>query len=64
MFAIEHHDTTPDIMCVAKGLTSGYLPLGATIVSSKIAKHFDENPLVAQAALSLIKDTETLGTEV
>jgi len=47
MFAIEHHDTTPDIMCVAKGLTSGYLPLGATIVSSKIAKHFDENPLVA-----------------
>jgi taurine---2-oxoglutarate transaminase len=47
MFAIEHHDVAPDIMCVAKGLTSGYLPLGATIVSSKIAEHFDENALVA-----------------
>ena len=46
MFAIEHHEVTPDIMCVAKGLTSGYLPLGATIVSDKIAKHFDNNPLV------------------
>jgi len=46
MFAIEHHDVTPDIMCCAKGLTSGYLPLGAMIVSDKIAKHFDKNPLV------------------
>ena len=46
MFAIEHHDVTPDIMCCAKGLTSGYLPLGATIVSKKIAEHFDDNPLV------------------
>lgn len=46
MFAIEHHKINPDIMCVAKGLTSGYLPLGATIVSDKIAKHFDNNPLV------------------
>lgn len=46
MFAIEHHDTSPDIMCVAKGLTSGYLPLGATIVSDKIARHFDDVPMV------------------
>jgi taurine--2-oxoglutarate transaminase len=46
MFAIEHHKINPDIMCVAKGLTSGYLPLGATIVSDKIAKHFDNKPLV------------------
>lgn len=46
MFGIDHHDTTPDIMCVAKGLTSGYLPLGATIVTDKIAQHFDNNPMV------------------
>ncbi len=46
MFAIEHHGIAPDILCVAKGLTSGYLPLGATIVSDKIAKYFDTNPLV------------------
>jgi len=45
MFAIEHHNVTPDILCVAKGLTSGYLPLGATIFSDKIASYFDENSL-------------------
>ncbi|MFT5386617.1 MAG: taurine--2-oxoglutarate transaminase [Saprospiraceae bacterium] len=45
-FGVNHHDVTPDIMCVAKGLTSGYLPLGGTIVTDTIAKHFDENPLI------------------
>jgi taurine---2-oxoglutarate transaminase len=45
MFGIDHHDVTPDLMCLAKGLTSGYLPLGAVVVSDKIARHFDDNPL-------------------
>lgn len=44
-FAIEHHGVVPDMICVAKGITSGYLPLGATIVSEPIAKHFDDKPL-------------------
>ncbi|BAV95219.1 aminotransferase class III-fold pyridoxal phosphate-dependent enzyme [Ichthyobacterium seriolicida] len=42
MFAIDHHNTTPDIMCLAKGLTSGYLPLGAVVVTDKIADYFDD----------------------
>ncbi len=46
MFAIEHHNVVPDIMCMAKGLTSGYLPLGGMIVSDTIANHFNENPMV------------------
>lgn len=41
-FACEHHDVVPDIMCMAKGITSGYIPLGAMIVSDPIAKHFDD----------------------
>jgi taurine--2-oxoglutarate transaminase len=45
MFAIEHHGVTPDIMCMAKGITSGYLPLGAMVVTDKIAAHFDNIPL-------------------
>lgn len=45
MFAIDHHDVTPDIIATAKGLTSGYLPLGATIVSDKIAHYFDDKPM-------------------
>jgi taurine--2-oxoglutarate transaminase len=44
-FAIEHHGVEPDIICVAKGLTSGYLPLGAVIVDRKIADKFAEKPL-------------------
>ncbi len=44
-FAIEHDDVVPDIICMAKGLTAGYLPLGGIIVKEEIAKHFDETPL-------------------
>ncbi|HMC02103.1 MAG TPA: aminotransferase class III-fold pyridoxal phosphate-dependent enzyme [Flavobacteriaceae bacterium] len=45
MFGIDHHDTTPDMMCIAKGLTSGYLPLGGVVVSDKIAEHFNDHPM-------------------
>jgi taurine--2-oxoglutarate transaminase len=44
-FGIDHYGVTPDIMVVAKGLTSGYLPLGAAITNEKIARHFDNNML-------------------
>ncbi|MBT8279894.1 MAG: aminotransferase class III-fold pyridoxal phosphate-dependent enzyme [Flavobacteriaceae bacterium] len=46
MFGIDNHEVTPDIMCLAKGLTSGYLPLGAVVVTEEIANHFNENPMV------------------
>ncbi|NQV77748.1 MAG: aminotransferase class III-fold pyridoxal phosphate-dependent enzyme [Lutibacter sp.] len=45
MFGIDHHDVTPDIMVMAKGLTSGYLPLGAMVVTDTIANHFNNNAL-------------------
>ncbi len=41
-FGVDHHDVTPDIMCIAKGLTSGYLPLGGTVVTDTIAKYFED----------------------
>ena len=40
MFALEHWGVKPDIRTVAKGLTSGYLPIGAAIVSGNIADKF------------------------
>ena len=43
MFATEHFGIVPDIMAVAKGIISGYLPLSATIMSSKIADKFENN---------------------
>ncbi len=45
MFAVEHHGVQPDMMCVAKGLTSGYLPLGGLIVSEEIADRYREQAL-------------------
>ena len=42
MFACEHWNVVPDIETYAKGITSGYVPLGATIVNKKIGDHFDE----------------------
>lgn len=44
-FAIENHEVVPDIICMAKGLTSGYLPLGGLIVKDEIADHFNDKPL-------------------
>lgn len=46
-FAVNHWDITPDIMTVAKGLTSAYVPLGAAIVSEPIAAYFEDRPLYA-----------------
>lgn len=40
MFACEHAGVTPDIICLAKALTGGYLPLGATVVTSQIYDAF------------------------
>ncbi len=41
-FAVDNWGVTPDIITTAKGLTGGYVPLGAVIVSEKIARFFDD----------------------
>lgn len=46
-FAVDHWGVVPDIMTVAKGLTSAYVPLGATIVTDTIAEQFEDRPLFA-----------------
>ncbi|MFC1496329.1 adenosylmethionine--8-amino-7-oxononanoate transaminase [Candidatus Margulisiibacteriota bacterium] len=63
MFACEHENIQPDIMCLAKGITGGYLPLAATLTTDKIYKAFiggtfyhghtyTGNPLGCAAALA------------
>ena len=44
-FGCQVWDVTPDLMTVAKGITSGYLPLGATIASDRVAAYFDDHYL-------------------
>jgi taurine---2-oxoglutarate transaminase len=41
-FALEHWDVVPDILTMAKGLTSAYAPLGAVAMKPEIASAFDE----------------------
>ncbi len=40
MFACQHTDVVPDMMTLSKGLSSGYIPIGATVVSHAIAETF------------------------
>ena len=44
-FAVDNWDVVPDMITTAKGITSGYVPLGALIVSDKIAAHFENKML-------------------
>jgi taurine--2-oxoglutarate transaminase len=44
-FAVNHWDVVPDMITTAKGLTSGYVPLGAVIVSDAIAQYFEDKML-------------------
>ena len=69
MFACEHWNVVPDLLTVAKGLTSSYLPLGAVIMRDKVARFFDDNvfyggltynshPMGCAAALAAIQVLE------
>jgi taurine--2-oxoglutarate transaminase len=45
-FGINNHGVVPDIIATAKGLTAGYIPFGALIVSDKISAHYDDIPMM------------------
>lgn len=71
MFACDHEGVVPDFLCLAKGLTGGYLPLAATLTTDEVYRAFlgryDEaktffhghtyggNPLGAAAALATLE---------
>lgn len=45
-FGVDHYpNVQPDIIAVAKGITSGYVPMGATIVSGEVGAFFDDHVL-------------------
>ncbi len=44
MFACEHEDVSPDLLCVGKGITGGYLPLAATLATERIYDGFLGRP--------------------
>jgi adenosylmethionine-8-amino-7-oxononanoate aminotransferase len=68
MFACDHEGVTPDLMCVGKGLTGGYLPLAATLATERIYEGFlgesrtffhghtyTGNPLACAAAIATLE---------
>ena len=69
-FGFENHGVVPDMVCMAKGITAGYLPFGCVMVTDTIAAKFDNEPLMigltysahstsCAAALEVIKIYET-----
>lgn len=65
-FGVDNFGVVPDMIATAKGLTSGYIPFGALIVSDAIASHFDDkvlwlgltysaHPVGCAAALEVLK---------
>jgi len=78
MFACEHADVRPDFMCLSKGITSGYLPLGATLTTEEIYDAFygdhsefktfyhghtyTANPIACSAAIASIDIFKKEGT--
>ncbi|MBI2193698.1 MAG: aminotransferase class III-fold pyridoxal phosphate-dependent enzyme [Planctomycetes bacterium] len=68
-FAVNHEGVVPDILTLAKGITSGYVPMGAAVVRAKIAEHFETryvpvgctytgHPLACAAALAALDEYE------
>lgn len=43
-FAVDHWGVVPDLICFAKGVNSGYVPLGGVIISRRIAETFRDRP--------------------
>src|SRR4029079_2358790 len=71
-FGFQNHDIVPDMIAMAKGLTSGYLPFGCLMVSDKITSGFDDttlplgltysaHPVCCAAALEVLKIYEDEG---
>ena len=52
MFAMEHFGVTPDILTMAKGITSSYLPLANTIVTPQISDAFAGSDNIFRQALT------------
>jgi taurine--2-oxoglutarate transaminase len=66
-FACEHEGVVPDLLVLAKGLTSGYVPMGAVVAREAIARHFEKrmlplgstytaHPLACAAALACLEE--------
>jgi len=61
MFACEHEDVRPDLMCVAKGISAGYLPLAATLATERIYEAFLGDYVTPQSRAPFVAEGGTAG---
>ena len=70
LFACEHFDLEPDMICVAKAMSGGLAPIGAVIATAAVAKSMEENhvsfystyvwhPRSVAAAIATLRDLKT-----
>lgn len=45
-FGVDNHGVIPDMICMAKGITAGYVPFGCLMVKESLARKFDDTPLM------------------
>src|SRR3954464_11538507 len=71
-FGVDHEGVVPDLMTLAKGLTSGYVPMGAVLLREPLAQMFEKrmlplgstyaaHPLACAAALACLHEYEAQG---
>jgi taurine---2-oxoglutarate transaminase len=71
-FAVDHWGVTPDLICFAKGVNSGYVPIGGVVISAAIAATFEQrafpggltysgHPLACASAVASIRIFEEEG---
>jgi taurine--2-oxoglutarate transaminase len=63
-FGVDNYGVVPDMIATAKGITAGYIPLGALIVSDKIAEHYNDRPLMLGLTYSAHAVACAAGVEV
>ncbi len=63
-FAVDVHGVVPDMIATAKGITAGYLPLGALIVTDTIAGYYNDKPLMLGLTYSAHPVACAAGVEV
>jgi taurine--2-oxoglutarate transaminase len=71
-FAFDYDGVAPDLITFAKGVNSGYVPIGGVVVSARISRHFDDrvfpggltysgHPLAAASVIATIEAMESEG---